>query len=216
MSEDPGIYDFAPDETPKGPPPVKSAMPMPKVVPLPCPDCGYELRGTRLDRCPECGKVITTGVLNRITNRQRTHLWRDLYREPVLWAAFGTAVGLTGWGMTLGPVGLLMFLMYSTFTLIVGWVVYLICSLLWIGFDQKLHTIAVQLAGVYLGSAGLSVLVNLLIPIPVIPWIINWFVLLGLLQRILDIDRHDAWGVAMLVGGLQWFILVVLFVQFGI
>lgn len=214
MSGDDEIYSFAEDDTPKGPPPRASAMPVAKPAPLPCPDCGYELRGTRLDRCPECGKVITSGVLNRISNKSKVNLWRDVYKEPVLWAAFGTAVGMTAWGIDMGLMGLLAFLVYGLFLVATGWVIFLICSLIWIGFDQPLHTIAVQLAGVYLGVSGISVLTDL-IPIPLIPWLINLAFLIGLLQKLLDIDTNDAIAVAIFVNLGRVFIVVYVFLLFG-
>ncbi len=33
----------------------------PRFTPVPCPQCGYDLAGLIVDRCPECGSPLSLG-----------------------------------------------------------------------------------------------------------------------------------------------------------
>lgn len=57
-------------------------------VPLPCPSCGYDLRATSADRCPECGGAIDEDV----RSGEATIPWQHCTRLGRMRAFFATVV----------------------------------------------------------------------------------------------------------------------------
>ncbi|MFG0305744.1 MAG: hypothetical protein ACF8Q5_05970 [Phycisphaerales bacterium JB040] len=162
-----------------------------------CPKCGYDLKGARPGRCPECGTPVSMSSLQRSAMQPDT--WRDVYRTPVLWLVAGLVVGTAMWGVEGGVLGAALFPVYAVILAVSGWLVFIACSFIWIGFDQPLHTTAIQLAAAYTATAAISTL-TALIPLPIIPWLIEVACLIGLLSKLLDIELNDA----ILVAFLAW------------
>ena len=55
---------------------------------IPCPQCGYDLRGTRFDNCPECGcDVHSKWRKQRRAERKRVHRGENTAGIITIWVA---------------------------------------------------------------------------------------------------------------------------------
>lgn len=206
---DSGIFELAPEEAPK---PVERFRPPSQVreeaKPLPCPQCRYDLRGLRSDVCPECGLKLTYGARRKAEDLRagvKEHSWVD--RKAVVLALIGLAVSAAVMWSQFEAVGLVVFAIDFAATLVIGWVVFLVCSMLWIGFDQHLRTTMVQTIGAFGFYAGVMALLRLM-PVPgLIVWLIGAAVLTHLLSDLLEIELQDAAIIAVVTGilrGVLW------------
>ena len=204
-TEDSGIYELAPEE--KAEPVERWIAPSEaakQLEPLPCPQCKYDLSGLRSDRCPECGKLLTRAAVRQAENIRdgvNDSNWFD--GRAMTLAAVGLTIGATVWAFNGGTLGLAAFGVYFTYNVIIGWLTFFFCSMLWIGFDQPLRKTVVQTIGafgLYSGvSAGLSVL-----PLPgIVQFVIGAVVLIWMLSELLDIDLQDAAIMSVLVAALN-------------
>lgn len=194
-------YELAPAEPPKPPErPHTRKQYEPRKV-LRCPKCKYDLRGSSFERCPECGLPLTTGSVERA----QRNIFKDVYQEPLLYIGIGlglvSIVTLLSGG-SMSDVGALL-VGFGIFVA-VGWTIFVGASLLWIGFDQPLHTSAVQLTAAYAGTFAIYSVLDWIIPIWFITWIVALFVLVGLTMKMLDIDMQDAFWLA----ALTWIAMV--------
>lgn len=212
VEDDPRPASRAPQTIPAGTPGAPStrlydAQPRNTMGSVRCPKCKYDLKGSRPGRCPECGTPVTMSSLQR--SAMQPSLWRDVYREPVLWLLGGLLVGCVMWGVEAGLVGAALFPVYALILAVSGWIVFIACSFIWIGFDQPLHTTVVQLAAAYTATAAIGSL-TAYIPLPIIPWLIDVACLVGLLSKLLDLELNDAILVAFLAWAAK--VLVAVFV----
>jgi hypothetical protein len=60
---------------PRGDPPDPALAALLQEHDVPCPCCGYSLRGLTSDRCPECGLAATAPVVLRLRRRPATPAW---------------------------------------------------------------------------------------------------------------------------------------------
>jgi hypothetical protein len=67
---------------------------------VPCPGCGYDLRGLRSGTCPECGAGLRLSLLAEPV-AARTDLWRAAAWHPLVLVAVLSA----GTGLLAGPRG---------------------------------------------------------------------------------------------------------------
>ncbi len=198
---DSGLFELAPEEPAKPAQRwVSPSQAKQDAKALPCPQCRYDLRGLRADVCPECGLKLTYGAMRRaqdLREGKKSGGWFD--RKAVLMAIIGLAVSATIMGIRFGSVGLVVFGIDFAFTIVVGWLVFFVCSILWIGFDQPLRTTVLQTIGAFGFFAGIAVLLNL-IPIPgIVTSLIAFAVLAGVLSDLLELDFQDAAIIALLV-----------------
>lgn len=112
----------------------------------------------------------------------------------------GLAVGAAVWGFQFGwLVGVTAFGLDFAFTVVIGWVIFFLCSVMWIGFDQPLRMTMVQIVGAFGLYSGIAALLSL-VPIPgIVTFFVGAAILVGLLSERLEIDIQDAIVVAILV-----------------
>lgn len=199
---DSGLYELAPEE-PKAPVErwVSPATKAKQAMALPCPQCGYDLRGLRNDRCPECGLVLNYAAVRQAENKRdgvNDSSWFD--GKAVAMVIAGLAVGAAVWGFQFGwLVGVTAFGLDFAFTVVIGWVIFFLCSVMWIGFDQPLRMTMVQILGAFGLYSGIAALLSL-VPIPgIVTFFVGAAILVGLLSERLEIDIQDAIVVAILV-----------------
>lgn len=184
---------LADDPIPLAPPSVPPPPP-PAVGPETnqCPRCGYDVRGLRKPRCPECGAVLTRGELRRLRNEQaiRESL-RRAYLRPALIAAAATlilgGILLFRYG-AIGLPGLVVGLAAGT---LAAMVVYMLCGLLFFGFDPPLRLVALQLAAVVAGTS-LAYAVFGWFPGMLLAYGIPGFICVLMMHGELDLELQDA------------------------
>lgn len=183
--------------------------------PLPCPKCGYDLRGLRGRVCPECGATLNPSKLAASRDPRsgvEQSEWFD--RSAVTWGVIGLVMGLSVYAISAGAtVGPLVFAIDFVATVAIGWAVFLFCSLVWIGFDQPLRMTMVQLTGAYGFYAGVYALAE---TIPYLGWVVQLFAfvcLLGLLAKLLDIEWKDALVIAIGSSIIKWMMVLWLISQ---
>jgi hypothetical protein len=165
-----------------------------------CPKCGYDMRGTHSTICPECGLRLNSPA----AQRARQSVFRDVYKEPLTYLAVGLAISLGVAALQGGAGNIVATVVGFGATIVIGWIVFIFLSVLWIGFDQPLGTTIVQLAGAYAGAFAASSILSL-IGIPLIGVVIPLLVLVGLMSQLLDIDLQDAFATAI----LSWIAIIV-------
>jgi hypothetical protein len=195
------IYDLEPDEPaaalPR--PPTRQAYEAQRQGPTRCVNCGYDLRGLRMVKCPECGVSLTSRTFDRVERRQDT--LREVYLQPLIYLGAGLGISLAVTLLFGGVGGVAAMLMYFGLSIVVGWVVFTAMSLLWIGFDQPLLTTALQLAAAYAASFGVTLGLGAIMP--VVGWIGGIVVLIGLLIHFLEIEPVEAVAVAVVSFGIK-------------
>ena len=119
------------------------------------------------------------------------------------------------WWLSAGGAGLVAFGVDFVFTVTIGWLVFFLCSIAWIGFDQPLRTTFVQTVGALGMFAGIWS-VMMLIPVPgLIRSVLGFFILMGLLGDALDIDYQDAGIIAIIVSVLKFAFWTTVMVMLG-
>lgn len=212
-----GIYELAPEEPVKPAqrwvPPQQAAM---DAKPLPCPECKYDLRGLRDDRCPECGLKLTYGAMRKAQDaRAGVKAAGGFDRKPIIMAFIGLVVSALVWLAADGPAGLVVFGVDFAFTVAIGWVVFFVCSVAWIGFDQPLRTTLVQTIGAFGFFVGVWAIL-MLVPVPgLIRGVIGFLILTALLADSLDIDYQDAGIIAIVVSVMKIGFWVTIMVMLG-
>lgn len=186
-------------------------QPRPPKPPKPCKKCGYDLTGLKSARCPECGTVNARLRSGQLTEKQTL---KRMYTIPLVLTAIGVVVVLlidfivgaitgssvtTSWA-TAGAASALSYVILFPLMLSVGFVVYVVCSMMFIGFDEPLGVTFVRLAAVY---ALTDVAQAIIRPIPFIGWFaVNWVIVgtiyVGLLMQIMELELEDAWFIAVL------------------
>jgi len=158
-----------------------------------CPGCGYDLKGLKKPRCPECGKVLPLVSDREDREAESKAIARKAYLRPVLMFAIGIT-GLLILGAVRGQGGpdmIVRLLLTYAIGVPIGLLVYVLCGLIWIGFNAPLHRVAISLAGIY-AIVDLVGAVLGLIPMAIIAWAGSVITYVGLLMEELDLDLVDA------------------------
>jgi hypothetical protein len=204
------------DEKPQAEPKAKKKKPKGPMQGLSCASCGYDMKGLKSLKCPECGHQ------NRISTKR--DFYEDVSRDVVRAAYMKPAViGLVCTGIIiasslsmgglpmLAVMSILLFLGYAVF-----WVVTQICSYLWIGLDADLKLFTVQLFAahasanaLWIGLAAVTGGLNLL------GGLTGGVVMVLLLMGMVEMEKFDAVVVVLINRILMFALQVVLFMIFG-
>lgn len=124
---------------------------------LACASCGYDMKGLKTLKCPECGhanRVSTKADFYKDVSRD---VARAAYMKPAIIGAVSTLI-IAGCSVSMGGgvylliMSILLFVGYALF-----WVVTQVCSYLWIGLDANLKLFSVQLFAAHAAANAVSV-----------------------------------------------------------
>jgi hypothetical protein len=179
-----------------------------------CMNCGYDLAGLPEPICPECGTVNPKPrkkSARRIELEQESReIARKAYTRPAIMLGAGL-LGLLIITASLGhPTDILAYGLKYLFDVPVGLGVYIVCCLLWIGFDMPLHLIAFRLAAIYAVVDALDAVGHLLGIFAMLLWPVIYLTYLGLLMEELDLELQDAWILAFLTSFAKFIVGMIL------
>lgn len=189
-----------------------------------CINCGYDLAGLpEPPICPECG---TENPKRRPKSARRIELEQEsraTIRKAYLRPAIMLAVGLLGLLIVAAshgrPTDVLAYGLKFLIGVPVGLGVYVVCCLIWIGFDMPLHLIAFRLAAIYAVVDLLGALGGLLGIFKLLVLGLIYVTYVGLLMEELDLDLQDALILAFLTSFAHFVtgaILTLILLHFGI
>ncbi|MCA9289201.1 MAG: hypothetical protein KDA05_11485 [Phycisphaerales bacterium] len=178
-----------------------------------CVSCGYSLKGIKNQRCPECGTLNTRQNKRALAEAKAARdVVREAYTKPLIMFGVGLAIsvvaamigaGSLSAGFTATAAYLIAYAIYVP----LGVAVFLLCCLVWLGFDAPIHLIALRLAAVYAVTDAVGVFVAF-IPLGIIQMAIIVIVHVGLLQDMLELDLTDAILVGLLTFGARLIIFL--------
>lgn len=177
-----------------------------------CRKCGYDLTGARSLICPECGTKQTAKLARSMDTSRQLKL--DTYAKPAIALAVALAF-IVAFQFIIEqqdaiPTVLLAILIQS----VVGLVVFWVCSLAWIGFDEPFHMNILRLLSIYAISwAALLVAASL----PPLLCSAILFVPAGIFallhKKMLDLEMQDALLVAVITGMVWAVVFIILLGQ---
>lgn len=175
-----------------------------KSKPRACRDCGADLTGLAAPNCPNCGRVNDARADRAERDAEESRrITRRSWVHPIIMLAIGMGIMLAVYAARMGSDGVVFYLARFGVSLAIGVVVYFMCSVMWIGFDQPPLQTIIRLAGVYAladvaytltAMAGMSLIGMIAILLMVVPTLVY----MGLLCKLMDIDLHDALFVAII------------------
>ncbi len=158
-----------------------------------CIKCGYSLKGLKSMKCPECGTVNSREDRKKAAEKKAARdTVRNAYLKPVLMFVVGLTISIAmAASQGAGTEGAIAYLIKYAFYVPTGVVVFFLCCLIWLGFDAPMHLTALRLAGVYAVTDAVTAVV-LLVPLPLIIWLVPLATYVGLLMDVLDLEIQDA------------------------
>lgn len=176
-----------------------------------CVKCGYEMRGLKTPRCPECG-TINSHALRRKHMLETDHGFRESYLRPAIYGAVGLAVILLVAALGGGWAGVGGHLVVVMGRVVAGAIAFVVCGLIWLGFEAPLPVIAARVAGVaVLASAAADV--GGLVPFLGLGVVVPVLIYPALLLDLFDMENSDA-AIVTLVTGLVYLGLWLLVLRF--
>jgi hypothetical protein len=151
-------------------------------------------------RIPTAGQVSAERRqrTRALEEQSRADTIRQAYSTPLLMMIAGaTAVNLI-LALTDGIQAIPPYLLGYLVSVPIGVAVFLLCCMLWMGFDAPIHLIALRLAGIY---AVTDVAFALLSFVPfggIVLWVVPLALYVGLLSEMLEIELRDAVIVGLL------------------
>lgn len=133
---------------------------------------------------------------------------REAYRTPLLMFAIGAAGVCTILAFTEGFASVGIYLLSYIVSVPLGLGVYLLCCAVWIGFNEPIHLIALNLAGIYAVTDLISTGIDLIpFPIPLL-WLVPLVFYVGLLVQRLEIELSEAIIVGLITFLTKFFIVI--------
>jgi len=173
-----------------------------------CVKCGYDMRGLKTPRCPECGTVNTRAV--RLKHVPREQELRDNYLRPAVYAALGLAVSIPLAGLRFGWTQVPSHLLGLAAGIVAGVIGFCICGLIWLGFETRPAAIAARIAGIVCLTDAASEL-GALVPFSGLGYILPIVAYVALLSDMFDLDTSDAALVSLVTLGVyvgMWLLLI--------
>ena len=192
FNKDTGRPTQAPADPPGMTPRERAAK---KTATMVCISCGYDLKGLKAPKCPECGTVNSRHTQKRASDRQQL---RSMYVRPLIGAAIGAALtaGIVAMS-TASPAAVLVTMAVLAATTIIGFATYVGCCMLFIGFDEPLGVTFARISCVYALYTALASLFALVPAGGLLLWPVKAIVFVGLLVQIMELDFQDAKYVAL-------------------
>lgn len=180
-----------------------------------CEKCGYDLKGLKSTQCPECGSPI------RIRSARRERELAESKRiakmaliKPLVLAAVGLVLSALILVYRDAAAAIPIYLAGYGIGLVLLVVVYLFCSLVFIGFDEPFHHMVIRLAAVYALTDSVSLL---LAPVPMGfgRLLLVGFIWVGLMVAIMEIDQEDAIIAGLILYVVKVVITMIIITQLG-
>jgi len=165
----------------------------PKSAGKKCSKCGYLMAGVKTARCPECGTINMPPDKRERDRELAKSIARQEYRKPILMFLIG-AGGVCAYLAATEPQAgteILKYLISYLIEVPIGFAVFWICTIVWIGFDAPIHLTALRLAGIY-AAVDLALVICANIPIPFAGLFIPALMYVGFLSEMLEMDLIDA------------------------
>jgi hypothetical protein len=157
-----------------------------------CAECGYDLTGLKTTRCPECGKVNTIRSSKRERDIEESkRIARMAYIKPAIMLAAGLGLATIILASQAGSMVIPIYLLKFAIGFVISLVVYFVCSLIFIGFDEPFHLMTLRLAGVYAVMEAITLIVEQL-PLGIGVPILLGAIWIGLMVTVMEIDKEDA------------------------
>ena len=162
-----------------------------------CPYCGYDLRGLKQPKCPECGNMIEKDDLRPASRAVKVEITSAMVIRPLIMLVCGLIVaGAVQW-FGVSPKATLQYLVGFPVVLGCGMLAYLLVGSWLTGFDLPLPVAAMKIAAVYACYDG----VIFLMALGTWTWVLWPFVWVGywvLLAWELDLEFGDTVMLAVL------------------
>ncbi len=140
--------------------------------------------------------------------KERDEAAREAYRTPLLMFAIGAAGVCTILAFNNGFAAVGIYLLSFIASVPIGLGVYLLCCAIWIGFNEPIHLIALNLAGIYAITDLISTGIDLIpFSIPLI-WLLPLVFYVSLLAKRLEIEFNDAIIVGLITYLVKFFIFI--------
>lgn len=204
------------EEAEGGAPAKRKARKPDVLTPLKCKQCGYDMQGLKSLTCPECGTE------NRLRSAKRERelaeskrIARKAWISPVIMTAVGLGITCSIVAAAEGGPAVVGHLMNFGISLVIGFIVYFVCSLMWIGFDEPIPMTALRLMGaIALGNIGFT-LVGLSPIRPMLLWAAPTIVYFLILSHVMEIDYEDAVIVAIITSVIKVFAIAYIMYSLG-
>lgn len=199
----------------------RPAMPRPRasrnVGGAVCAKCGYDISGLKSMHCPECGTELGK-AMNAIARKKdfKKQLSAEYVRSSsIMVVSLAAALAVFYWKMAGGAstaaMGLGVYLGLTIAGVIVGYIVFFACSMLWIGFDQPPLVTILRLTALY---AIADIPRMLCSGIPFVRWLLPGAIYMWLMSLWLDLDSRDAFLVTALTITVQFVVGLLLVILF--
>lgn len=191
-------YNFITRKAParKGP-----ALPVGVAAKDNCEKCGYAMKGLATPKCPECGHVNSTDVKKVQHERDSKASARAYWLKPIVITAISLPIACgAGMYQLINDPAFPLEAGQAAIIFAASFAVYVVCSFavyfllgLFGGFSMS-HSLAILgLIAVASATSATGAIFRAVIPLPLIPWILNFFVYCGLASELLDIELSDSW-----------------------
>lgn len=163
---------------------------VPKLAPIKCQNCGYDMKGLTDMKCPECGaKVKPPRTRDEHLEQQSREIARQTYVTPLIMAGVGvvgTIIGHALWGASAVEwVGsFVVWLLMVPFGLLGFWV----ASLIFMEYDAPWHITAIRFLGIY----AITMMIDALLPIPMASRLVIFGALVLMFMQVLEMDKGEA------------------------
>ncbi len=154
-----------------------------------CVKCGYDMRGLKSPRCPECGEVNTAA--KRLKHRPREQVLREEFLRPGIYIALGVVIANVIFGLHYGWTSLIGHAVWFAAGVVACSIGYLIGAMLWIGMEGSLASQGVRIVAC-VALADAAMWFGDLIPFTGLWLILPAIAYVAVMQDLFDMDLNDA------------------------
>ncbi|MBY0112024.1 MAG: zinc ribbon domain-containing protein [Phycisphaerales bacterium] len=186
------------------------------IPPVPCANCGYDVRGLKSERCPECGEPLTTMLISgqgpvqvirpsaqKKPRRSELQVWlgwngdvdtASLVRPALVFGVAGLLIGVLMIRAGLSRSALVCGL-GALAAMPLGLIGHWILAQVWFGVDAPLKLLALQVGAVSFAMSALAMLFGVPPPMimgsPVLMVGLHWVAIVLMMFSTMDNDGFD-------------------------
>jgi hypothetical protein len=179
---------------------------VPRLAPVKCQNCGYDMKGLTVMKCPECGaKVKPPRTRDEHLEQQSREIARQTYLTPLIMAGVGvvgTIIAHAAWQASTAEwvVSFVAWLIMVPFGLLGFWV----ASLIFMEYDAPWHITAIRFLGIY----AITMMIDAALPIPIASRLVILGALVLMFMQVMEMDKGEAILTAVCIGVMQFVVIL--------